>query len=47
VRAFDMSATSWRISTSLGSSALRNILPLVMLADAPEFSLRTVMRMLP
>jgi hypothetical protein len=34
VRSFDASATSWRISTSLGLSALRNTLLLVMPADA-------------
>src|SRR6185437_1884760 len=38
VRAFDTSATSWRISASLGSSALRNTLPLVMPAVVRSFS---------
>ncbi len=38
VRTLDTSAASWRISTSLGSSALRNTLPLVMPADARFFS---------
>jgi hypothetical protein len=38
VRAFDTSATSWRISTSFGSSALRNTRPLVMPAVARSFS---------
>src|SRR6476646_9400071 len=33
VRAFDTSATSWRSSTSLGSSLLRNTLLFVMPAD--------------
>jgi hypothetical protein len=37
-RAFDTSATSWRSSTSLGSSALRNTLLLVMPADVRFFS---------
>jgi hypothetical protein len=38
VRAFDTSATSWRSSTSLGSSVLRNTLLLVMPADVRFFS---------
>ena len=38
VRAFDISATSWRSSTSLGSSVLRNTLLFVMPADVRFFS---------
>ncbi len=38
VRAFDMSATSWRITTSFGLSGLQNTLPLVMPADVRSFS---------
>ena len=38
VRAFDTSATSSRISTSLGSSMLRNTLLFVMPADVRFFS---------
>ena len=38
VRAFDTSATSWRSSTSLGSSVLRNTLLFVMPADVRFFS---------
>src|SRR5271170_5745188 len=38
VRAFDTSATSWRITTSLGSSGLRNTLPFVIPADVRSFS---------
>ena len=37
VRAFDTSATSWRSSTSLGSSALRNTLLFVIPADVRFF----------
>jgi hypothetical protein len=38
VRAFDTSATSWRIRTSLGSSVPRNTLLFVMPADVRFFS---------
>jgi hypothetical protein len=38
VRAFDASATSWRSSTSFGSSVLRNTLLFVMPADVRFFS---------
>src|SRR5688572_5263065 len=38
VRAFATSATSWRMTTSFGSSALRNTLPFVMPAETRPFS---------
>ena len=38
VRAFDTSATSWRITTSFGLSGLWNTLPFVIPADARSFS---------
>ena len=38
VRAFATSVASWRSSTSLGSSELRNTLLFVMLADARALS---------
>src|ERR1700674_5342054 len=38
VRTFATSATSWRITTSFGSSARRNTLPFVMPAETRLFS---------
>ena len=39
VRAFATSETSWRTTTSFGSSALRKTLPLVIPAETRPFSL--------
>jgi hypothetical protein len=44
-RAFDTSATSWRSSTSLGPSVLRNTLLLVMPADVRFFSFPLLTRL--